>query len=203
MIICSYYTKNTPYESVANEFIIPTVKKFNLPHEIISINDLGDWNKNTGYKATFCKETLLKYKEPICFLDSDAEIVKYPQVLFDIPNTFDIGYFHFNWSKHWRNIDNPNEKLQLLSGTLWFNYNNNVLNIIQQWIDNVNLDHRHWEQKILEDIVSGSNLNIYKLPAEYCCVIMQNNKLPNYITDPVIIHHQASRKLKNRQNWTT
>lgn len=197
MKIISFYTISTPYQTVAEKYIIPSVKKFNLPHDICGISDLGNWQKNTGYKCKFIKQMLLKHKEPVTFLDADAEIIKYPSLLFEIPKDIDLGYFHFNWFHHWRNQPENTSKIELLSGTMYWGYNEKVLNLIDNWIQKVNNNINLWEQKVLEEIVYARNdLNIYKLPAEYCCVLMQDNSIPKYVTDPVIVHHQASRKYR-------
>ena len=198
MKIISYYTKNTPYEQVANDFIIPSVKKFNLDNEIKPISTLGSWSANTGYKCSFIKEMLLKYKTPVCFLDCDAQIVKYPSLLYNIPKYIDLAYHHFNWFGHWRGQWDNKSKIELLSGTMVWAYNDKVLQLLDEWIDTVNKDSRTWEQKILEKIVyAKKDLNIFNLPAEYCCVLMQDYSIPKYIKSPVIIHHQASRRFKN------
>jgi len=202
MKIISYFTRLTPYEQVANEFIIPSVKKWNLSHDIKAIKDLGSWQLNTGYKATFIKEMLLKHKEPIVFIDCDGEIVKYPELLYKIPDNIDIGYFHFNWFHHWRNQPENTSNIQLLSGTMYFNYSEKVLLLIDEWIKNVEENTHEWEQKTLQNIVYTRNdLNIYKLPAEYCTVLMHDYSLPKYVIDPIIIHWQRSRLYKNRRSW--
>ena len=84
MKIISYYTKNTPYEEVANTHLIPSLKKWNLSYEVEAINDLGDWQKNTGYKSQFVLKMLNKHKNNVCFLDCDATIEQYPTKLFNI-----------------------------------------------------------------------------------------------------------------------
>jgi hypothetical protein len=198
MKIVSYYTKNTPYEQVANEFLIPSVQKWGLDYDIKAIDDFGNWQLNTGYKSKFIKEMLLKHKEPVVFLDCDASIVIYPELLYNIPKDIDLGFFHFNWFGHWRGQWENTSKIELLSGTMYWDYNEKVLKLIDEWISKIDENVNRWEQKVLEEIVfARTDLNIYKLPAEYCCVLMQNNTIPKYINDPVIIHHQASRLYRN------
>ena len=70
--------------------------------------------------------------------------------------------------------------------------------MIDEWIEKVNLNLRVWEQKILEEVLKEkTDFKIEFLPAEYCCVLMQDYSIPTYVNDPVIIHTQASRKYKN------
>lgn len=202
MIIISYATIDTPYEEVIKSTLIPSLEKFDLDYDISYVKDLGSWQLNTGYKSTFIKEMLLKHKQSVCFLDSDASIVEYPELLYQLSSGVDISYHNFNWWKHWRGVDNDFSRMHLLSGTICFSYNPKVLSLIDEWIEKVVENPNVWEQKVLEEIVnSKTNLGICHLPAEYCCVVMHDNSIPKYINKPVIVHHQASRKYKNRRLW--
>ena len=202
MKIISYYTKNTPYQAVAERFLIPSLEKFGLDSEVKEYEDKGSWGANTGIKSQFILETLLKYKEPVVFVDCDAEIVRPPTLLYQISEDVDIGYYHFNWYGHWRNQWENTTKIELLSGTMYFNYNEKVIGLLQEWIGKVQTNLNRWEQKVLEEIVyARTDLNIYKIPAEYCCVLKQDYSIPAYIKDPIIIHNQASRLFKRKQNW--
>lgn len=198
MIFCSYCTEKTPYMTVMEENLLPSLKKWNLPYDISYVKDFGSWSLNTAYKSTLIKEMLLKHKEPVTFIDCDATIEKFPQLLFEIPKDIDLAYLHFSWWGHWRGIwDKSDEKLELLSGTMYWAYNEKVLKLLDEWIKAVQSNIQMWEQKTLEAIVNAhTDLNIYNLPYEYCCVLMQDNSIPKYIKEPVIIHHQASRRFK-------
>lgn len=203
-IIISYYTKNTPYESVIKETLIPSLEEFDMEYTIKGYEDRGSWEKNTAIKSEFILECLKEFKRPVVFLDSDAYITKYPELLFNLPEETDLAFLCFNWWGHWRNQWENTTNMQLLSGTMFFNYNEKVLALCEEWINAVQNNLKVWEQKILEDIVrSKKDLNIYTLPYEYCCVLMQDYSIPIYLKeeDCVIIHTQASRKYKRRQNW--
>ena len=45
---------------------------------------------------------------------------------------------------------------------------------------------------------TNNKLKIYELPIEYITIIKQNGKYPDYIKEPIILHHQVSRELKNK-----
>ena len=198
MIFISYYTKDTPYKAVMNDCLLPSLKEWGLTYDIEAIEDRGNWQKNTGYKCEFIKKMLLKHKESVCFLDSDALIMQFPSLICSLPNDFDLAYHFFNWYGHWRNQWDNTSKIELLSGTMVFNYNDKVLALLNEWIYQVNSNINKWEQKVLEEIVyARDDLNIIDLPAEYCTVLMQDNSIPKYVKDPIIIHTQASRKYKH------
>ena len=196
MIITSFYTKNTPYEIVIHKYLIPSLIKFDLKHDIEGIDDLGDWNANAGYKSTLIKEMMLKYKEDICFLDADARILKYPELLFKIPIQYDLAVHFLNWEKFWRGKDGGN-KFELLSGTMVMKYCQSNLDLIDKWIYNFEQQKNIWEQKVLEElVVNDPKQRVYNLPASYCAITKPGGTIPSYIGEPVIQHFQVSRKYK-------
>ena len=201
MIYISYATKNTPYIKVLEKYLHPSLHKWNLHHDIQYIDDRGSWTANTHYKATFIKKMLLKHKQAVCFLDSDASIEDYPTLLMvgDIYCKYDIGLHYLDWYKFWRKIDGQ-KKREVLSGTLYLNYNEKVLQFLDEWIKE-NKKNTSWEQKNMQWVLRSwkQKLRMYPLPPEYCCIVLPNEKIPYYyLTEkPVILHHQVSRKYKN------
>lgn len=197
MIIISYATLNTPYTEVIKKRLIPSLEQWNLKHDIAYPKDKGSWAANTALKCQIIKDMLLKHKEPVCFIDSDATIEKYPELLFNLPEVYDIAFHYLNWYGHWRNQWENTAKMELLSGTMVWNYNEKVLSLLDDWIKEVNKDIGVWEQQVLNDIVKErDDLVIYVLPAEYCCVVKQDYSIPKYISDPIIVHWQASRQYR-------
>lgn len=195
----SYHTGGC-YREEIEKHLLPTLKKFNLDYDIEEVVNKGDWYKNTAMKATVIKKMLLKYKQPIVFLDADSSIEKYPDLFFNIPSNIDIAYNLFNWMGFWRGKWEDKSNMQLLSGTLYFDYNKKVLEIIDTWIESNKNDIHIWEQKKLENIVNSRNdLNTYHLPIEYCTIIKPDLSIPEFIKEPVILHHQASRLYKNKR----
>ena len=192
MIYISYATKNTPYVKVAEDYLIPTLKKFNLPYDIAYPENKHSWQANTHMKATIIKQMLLKHKQAIICLDADATIER-PPILFKELNDYDIGVHFLDWYRFWKGIEGQYRR-HLLSGTMYLNYNEKVLQLLDEWIKENNSNVR-WEQRNLEEVLKRTKilLKIYKLPVEYCTIIKFDGKPPDYIKSPVILHHQASR----------
>lgn len=200
MIIVSFFTEKTPYETVAKECLIPGLKKFHLPYDVQGVPDEFSWAKNTAIKSKFILEMLLKHKQDVCFLDCDAIIHKFPSLLFEIPDKYDLAAFWMDWFLQWRG--KPGNEFHLLSGTMVFKYKPEVIELVKLWREEVLKDLGKWEQKIFQNIIERrKDIKIYGLPAEYCCVLMQDYSVPSYVKDPVIIHTQASRRFKRRSNW--
>lgn len=196
-IFVSYYTIDTPYEQVIKKYLLPSLEKWNLKHHLQAVLDLGSWQANTSFKASFILEMLNTYKRPVVFLDADASIEEYPNLFFEIDNDRDLAIAMLDWNLQWRG--KPGNKFELLSGTIMFNYNHKVLNLVKEWNRQCATQTGTWEQKILQRVIDETpNLKLYLLPKEYFAIVLYNGQVPKYISKPVIIHHQASRLYKNR-----
>ena len=201
MIFISYYTENTPYETVMNTHLLPSLKKWNLKYDIITTWDRGLWQGNTGYKSTFIKEMLLKHKEDVCFIDADGTIEKYPELLFNIPEKYDIAIHFLDWYQFWRKqLGNPHR--ELLSGTMVIKYKESAFELLETWIKAVKNDIHTKEQKVLDNILQkNKKYKVYDLPPAYCAIKKFDGSVPDYVGDPIVLHHQVSRDYKNRRKW--
>ena len=53
MIYISYFTQATVYEKVMNEFLLPSLKKWNLKYDIQGVKNERSWWLNTALKPKF------------------------------------------------------------------------------------------------------------------------------------------------------
>lgn len=97
MKFISFYTICTPYQNIMFQKLLPSLERWNLDYDIEGINDLGDWFANTSFKAEFILNMLNKHKQDVCFLDADATIEKYPELLFTIPEKYDVACHFLDW----------------------------------------------------------------------------------------------------------
>ena len=187
----SFVSKNSPYTKVVEDFLLPTLKKWNLSYDIDYIENKGSWINNIQYKPQFLKNMLLKHKCPIVSLDADATIEKNP-ILFETLQDYDIGAYYLDW-RTWYN--KTYDKKELLGGTLYFNYNEKILNFLDQWIV-AQSKQVQYAQKVLQELIqNSSDIKIYELPLTYCFI--DCNRFSEIKKQAVIIHHQISRKLRN------
>jgi len=196
-VVVAYYTKGTGYEK-ESVTLHRSLHLFGLEHEILGVRNLGSWQKNTQFKSRFIKVMLEKYHgRPVVYIDVDAEIKKYP-ILWDQWSSGnqppDIGVYYRDFG------DKTGNRKELLSGTVYFgNSNEKSLELVNQWID-INEKHpKTWDQKTLAIAIQGWDGTVKFMPAEYCCIfdLMQNKKWEN-VENPVVIHYQASRRLKKQ-----
>ncbi len=174
----AYYTKGTGYEKEI-ENLIASLKRFNLAYDIKAIKSLGSWQKNTQYKALFCKNMLAKHKNNLLYLDADATVEECPQLFEDIK--CDIAV-HFRNGK------------ELLSSAIYLSNNEKVKNLLDRWIELCAIHPKIWDQKLLQRAIKDSDATVFHLPPEYCCIF---DLMAHQVKKPVILQHQASRKYKN------
>jgi hypothetical protein len=199
--IVSYYTYNTPYEEIAEKYLLASIKKQNIQsYDVRGIYNQGSWLKNTSYKPTFIKSMMQHYpNENILFLDADAEILEDIHHMFSaIPDEYNIACHILSWAK-WYGYTNDKTE-ELLTGTLWLRNCSRIHQILELWIDRCKRDPKAWEQKILEKILKDVREPIYNIDVSYCYI----NELPNH-RPPIqkvdkihILHHQSSREYKKR-----
>jgi len=186
-IIVGYYTKNTIYEKKSRVFI-NSLKKFNIPYDVRAIENLGDWWKNTGYKPTFLREMLEKHKpKSIVYVDCDAEFLRFPE-LFDrlsVDPSVNVGVYVFDRSCYRKSA----KGFEVLSGTVFLKNNPIVSTIVERWETECRNNPRTWDQKSLEKVLDGE---FYTLPGELCKIFDRME----HITDPIIVHYQASREIR-------
>jgi len=195
LVFVSFVTKNSPYIEIMEKYLIPSLKKFNLSYDIDYIKDKGSWLKNVRYKSEFIKKMLLKHKQAIVSLDADSEIIQYP-ILFDKLEQYDMSFHYLDWYRYWRNKKGKSQRIAL-GGTIYFNYNKNVLTFVDEWIKQQKRTNNYAQtdmQKISEKF--KTILKIYDLPIEYCVIIKRNNTVPSYVKNIVIKQYQLSRKIK-------
>jgi len=194
ILFISYYTEGY-YEEVMNKYLLPSLQKFNLPYQIYKKSNLHDWRKNGKQKYELIYNQLINQEQNIVFLDADAEIIRTPDLFYQIPSDCDIGVHYLDWYLFWHNHHNKTKR-ELLGATIYINNNDKTKelfkNLCEQTKDN------EWGQKILQKLIENNELiKVYKLPIEYCYI----KKLCDdcSLNNATIVQHQASRKIRNKE----
>ena len=198
-VIVSFFTSGF-YEGIMNEYLLPSVQKYDLSYYIEEISDEGNWGSNTNCKPLFIQRMLEKFKDtPIIWLDADSKICKNPGLFDRIPEEFDMGCHYLDVDR-WYNRVTDGRK-ELLSGLLFFRRNNRVIAVVSNWARRVQVQPLIWEQKHLAEAVAKISVNIFKFPLEYSYIYsLPNGNVPFIkIADPVIIQYQASRQVKKEE----
>ncbi len=192
----SYYTKS--YSEVMNNYLLPSLIRWQLPYYVEEIKDLGSWKANTDFKPYFILQCLNKFNDDVVFTDADSVIHKFPILFWAIQN-YDLAYHLLRWADHYPWQRNSN-KTEVLSGTLFLKNNEKIRQLISKWIELSNTSG--WEQVALGKAIKlMPNLKIYLLPRHYCYIGSTPrgeplNPLPK--EDIVIEHFQCGREYKRK-----
>jgi len=194
MKVIAYYTLGTGYEQEAKR-LKASLDKVGLKYQIEGVPNLGSWQANTRYKATFIKEKIEEHLdgESLLYLDVDAVVKEYPHELENIKEQIAVRFEDFKWQKG-----------TCLSGTILIKPTLDMIRLCKDWeLKNVMTAH---DKKNLEQDNLGQLINEYcfrypehfkfkNLPVEYC-FIFDIHKRMYRDKQPIIEHLQASRRLK-------
>ena len=177
MKIVAFYTVNTPYEKEAEEF----KESFKgEDYHIYEVVNKGSWELNCAQKSECLYTALNDFKEDILYLDIDARKCReIPQIKSDIPG-FCI------WRRPWKGSDD----IELLSGTIFFPNNNLSRQVVSDWMAVQKSSPSTWDQKTLQSI--HTKYAHFQMDLEWVYI----EKFMKQVKNPIILHTQASRRLK-------
>ena len=189
LVVC-YYTTGTGYEREVVR-LKASLKRLGMQSDIEGVPNLGSWQKNTMFKATFIKRMQEKHPgRALLFVDADAEIMRYPALLDNLTDV-DVAVHYRDWGAR-RPLRKPSR--ELLSGTLYLGATENARRIVEAWVgENRRRPTGVWEQQNLQDVLERTpDKRVMELPAAYTCIFDQ---MPE-VEEPVILHLQKSREYK-------
>jgi hypothetical protein len=193
LVIVAYYTLNTPYEQEAKK-LIASLNKLNLKYDVVGVQNLGNWQANTRFKAQFMLDMLDKHTgKNLLYIDSDAIVHSKPILFENYQCDVAVRWQDFRWRQN-----------ECLSGTIFMANNDKTRTLCRIWQNTNNSEGPN--AKTFEQWNLGSAIQQMKkfqglidknLPPEYTFIFdSMRNMYPN--AKPVIEHFQASRKLKNK-----
>lgn len=189
-IVVSHYTVKTGYEKEVKN-LIRSLEVHKLEYDVTAIESLGSWRANSNYVALQVKNMLLKYPDRnILRVDADAVFFKYPDLFLDDNFNPDIAaHIHtFAWRKN-----------ELLGGTLYFKNTSIVRQLVDEWYEKATIiEPLGRPGDLLQNILNSRKYPVTfgELPAGYCCIFDSMSETVN----KVIVHYQASRRLKFQVN---
>lgn len=178
--VISFYTPEYKDEV---KVLLRSLRKFDIFAELHAIASQGTWVDNCAMKPFFIREMARKLGA-VMWLDADAEVmapIEEPDARFAVRHRDDVPY-------------GLHEVLgAFMSGTIYFK---DAGSLLDDWCKKQSEDSEHtvWDQKTLHrawrHMAKEYKEGTYWFPKSYC------QKFDEEGDDPVIIHHQASRRLK-------
>lgn len=175
-IMISFFTQKYKEEA---ERLLSSIKNFDISYYIEEMEDLGSWEKNVNLKPRFIKDILETYEVPVAYVDADAEIIRYPE-LFD---KLDCDFAYWLCERRGGNVS--------AGGTLYFTPE--AIPFINRWIEVCDQYGANEQDALWHIIKEGFEIKTTLLPLAYCQIFDWKIKSEN----PIIIHHQASRRYRN------
>ena len=181
--VVSFYTSDWEYPVYAKQ-LQDDCTRLGLAYHIVERPSNDDYVKNCNIKPFFIREMLLMFKSPIFWIDADGGINSTPDLLLDQHiNNFDIA-----------GNKSTRDPSRIHVGSLWFNYNDVVLEFVNAWCDTI------VKHGIDDAIFNGlwkefsNRLKFYELPPEYFFI------LPTLDSSPpekvCIVHRLSNSSLK-------
>lgn len=182
-VVVSYYTVNSGYEAEAAG-LRACCDDLGLACDIRGVASRGSWEANCAMKAAFVRDRWHEHGDGVVWVDADARLARSPDLLR--ARGFDFGVHRCSgW--------------QIASGTVCFWRTAGAGALLDAWVARCEEDPSRWDQVSLdlawEDTVRRGALRTLWLPQAYTKIFDRGSEDATG-DDPVIVHHQASRRLK-------
>lgn len=180
MIIVSFYT--SLYEE-QHHVLKASLEKFGLKYDIQRVASRGSWKSNNLYRGQFLINMMNKHNDNVVWLDADAEVLKYPTLLYAIKDNTDLAWY-------------TRDGRGYLLGTSYWKNSPLVKHLLMDWVATCDINSASLSQRdfmrLFQQKYQGK-LIVQPLPEEYCHIF--DNKLAT--REPVIVHHQLSRQFRS------
>jgi len=201
----SYYTNNGIYPELIKD-LEKSLVKHNLSYGLAQELDRGSWVQNCALKAEFILKQLTKANKNDCiiWIDSDAQIVKYPDLFLLGDQEFMIrgepggksktpaGRERIHLPNNWPENVAP---CWFNSGTIFVRASDTGIKLCERWIELQKQNPTHWDQWTLQQAWCDIQPKTEFLPQSYCQIDRMHGR-----QGAVILHRLASVEQKvNRQ----
>lgn len=186
MIIIGYYTTDPVYQECF-ELLVKSLDRAGHRYDFKAIPP-SDWKSVTDLKPRIVLEKLQQYQEPVLYLDVDAFVHENLDKYF-VDKNCDIAVNY---------LQKKTGEEELLSGTIYFAYNETVIHLVQAWMQTGEENPGLNDQQSLQLAVQQfeGELTVYRLSAAFTYIF---DRIYDDVKRPIIEHLQASREIYCRR----
>jgi len=181
--IVSFYTEGTAYEAEAAR-LRASCNRLGLEAEVVAVADSGSWASNCAMKASVVRDAWRRSGRGVVWLDADATLAGVPRLL---------GALGVDFAVH------RCDGWQFASGTLAFGAGGLAGELLDRWVGLCERDPGRLDQESLdlawESLVREAPLRTLWLPQAYTRIFDRPDEDATG-SRPVVLHHQASRRLR-------
>jgi len=175
------------YYQEQTERLAASCRAWGVDLQAFHVDDRGSWVLNCAAKAEVVLTALDEFPDrDLVFVDADAELVRAPTLFLDL---------EADVAAHLK------DGQELLSGTVYFRNCEATRRLVRRWIALGRDQVDAWDQKTLWTALQeaqATGLLFRQLPPEYTFIFdTMARAYPD--AEPVILHHQASRLVKQRE----
>lgn len=187
----SFFTVGTGYSKEITRFI-RTAMEAGIKWTVYERPNLGSWRANLNFKSEVIRQAMDDHPgRDIVWVDADGAFLSYPTLFDELSKcrAYDIAFHRFKESR----IEPGRE---LLSGTLWVANTERGRRIVDAWHTYAKAHPEIRHQKALDCVLRAEPglARVFALPIEYCAIYDHPAAKK---THPVIVHYQASRRLRS------
>ena len=180
--LISFYTPDWDYPKYA-DLLTKDCVRLNIDHRIVEKASAKSYVDNCNIKPFFIRECINQHRGPVLWVDVDTTINKLPEELnSDMISQYDVaGYQNQRFSD------------RIYVNSIWFNYTENSLRLIDKWCDLVSgsIDDSAFNQSLN---VLGPELKMLLLPShQHRTLDWYYHSIPE---DSYLVHRLSSSVLK-------
>ena len=182
MLICAYYTEDTPYARIV-ENLEQSLIALGLRYHIKGYKNRGSWVANCGIKPEFLLDCLGREDATngLLYVDADSLVRKKPDITCDEV----IGVYYKT---------HRNGERELLSGTIYLKPE--AYDLVSAWLEEQIRNPTRWDQKTLDAVIRQRCPKVYCLPQGYTKIF--DAKWEGTDETIYVEHFQASREQKSK-----
>jgi len=177
---------HTPDYAGAAAKLERSLDALNIPHVAYECDRLGNWYDTVcHWKPRIVQRALAEYPDSdIVYTDSDSVFHSTPLLFEAWDSAYDIGVHYLR-------------DIELLGGTQYYSNTPKVRKLVDALLSRMDARHLTSQMALVELLRECENVNVYRLPPEYC-FIFDISRVYYPTVKPIVEHFQHSRQARLR-----